>query len=103
MAEKIDFRFVSAKAPPANVFIHPEWRKPFWIVFTFALHLAFVYLIALAGISRLGGFINGRILPLLGVPSASGSLPFQFIFSHLLSLSLACGAMGGFATAKYQH
>jgi hypothetical protein len=87
----------SPDTPRAAAWNHPA----IWNALGFALHLAVVYLIAEFCVAWLGGFVFGRLLPLLGTPSSDSS--FGFLFSHLLILSSVCGLVGGIVTAKYRH
>jgi hypothetical protein len=72
-----------------------------WKSLGFALHLAVVYLIANFCIAWLAGLVHNIVLPAIGLPS--GVSRFQFLFSHLLLLSILCGLVGGLITAKYNH
>jgi hypothetical protein len=72
-----------------------------WNLFLLLLHLAVVYLIAKTCVAWLAGQIHDFWLPLLQTPSTESS--FQFLFAHLLPLSIFSGSVGGLVTSGYRH
>src|SRR5437667_12150786 len=72
-----------------------------WNLFLLLLHLAVVYLIARLCVAWLAGQIHDFWLPLLQTPSSESS--FQFLFAHLLLLSILSGTVTGLATSRYRH
>lgn len=64
-----------------------------------ALHVAAIYFIASLCIPWLSGIFYGKTLQLL-LGHRMGGNPFQFLFSHLLLLSLLPGFAAGFVNTK---
>ena len=69
-----------------------------WSVFVFLLHVSVVYLVAHFCIPWLGGRLHD--LPAVIAPAANES-SFQFLFNHILTLSVICGAAAALATGPF--
>ena len=72
-----------------------------WNLFLLLLHLAVIYLIARTCVAWLAWQIHDFWLPLVQTPSTESS--FQFLFAHLLPLSIFSGTVGGLVTSRYRH
>ena len=90
---------VQSSAESLNIARHT--RSMGWNLFLFLLHLTVIYLITRAVMVWLSGVIYNFWLPLFQIPSRESS--FQFLFSHLLFLSILCGSVAGLATSRYRH
>jgi len=67
----------------------------------FFFHLGLVYVIATTCVPWLGEWARGEVLPFFHHKSASGS--FEFLFSHLLLLSVIVGFVTSLLNTAFRH
>jgi hypothetical protein len=97
---------------PATMDDAPETKVPseprpatgnsvIWQPVRFLLHLSAVYAIAKYGVPWLSAWTRGTLLPFLQRPTSSSS--FEFLFSHIVALSLIPALIAGLANARFKH
>jgi hypothetical protein len=83
-------------------FFGPENSTHLTAIWQGVVHVATIYLIARLCIPWLADVSYGKVLPFLSGHRLGGN-PFQFLFSHLLALSLLPGFVAGCVTARLLH
>jgi hypothetical protein len=73
-----------------------------WQIVWFLLHVAAVYAIVNFCTAWLAGWTRGRLLPLLQIRTTSSS-QFEFLFSHLLTLSFIPAFLAGLINSRFKH